>query len=153
MGSPQKDIELSPVKPEAHTSTASEKLNVPVNDEEDVIIGRFRKISSAKSMAATNGNIQYPTAADVPLRSEDLEAGLHFRSSPGEKDRLLSDGESNGSVTVQSRSPLTKSSFRDVEKPSRFKDQPSATRFQVSFISLFITGCGTYNYHNLLFIS
>lgn len=132
MGSPQKDIELSPVKPEANTSTASEKLSVPVNDEEDVIIGRFRKISSAKSMAATNGNIQYPTAADVPLRSDDLESGLHFKSSPGEKDRLLPDA--NGSVTVLSRSPVTKSSFRDVEKPSRFKDQPSATRFQVRFI-------------------
>lgn len=132
MGTPQKDIELSPVKPEANTSTAPEKLNVPVNDEEDVIIGRFRKISSAKSMAATNGNIQYPTAAELPSRSEDVEAGLHFKTrDPGEKDRLLPEGVSNGSVTVQTRSPVTKSSFRDVEKPSRFKDQPSATRFQV----------------------
>ncbi|KAJ8714745.1 hypothetical protein PYW07_002970 [Mythimna separata] len=132
MGTPQKDIELSPVKSEAHTSTAPEKLNVPVNDEEDVIIGRFRKISSAKSMAATNGNIQYPTAAELPVRTEDVEAGLHFKTrDPGEKDRLLPEGVSNGSVTVQSRSPVTKSSFRDVEKPSRFKDQPSATRFQM----------------------
>ncbi|XP_063894987.1 bumetanide-sensitive sodium-(potassium)-chloride cotransporter [Helicoverpa armigera] len=132
MGSPQKDIELSPVKPEAHASTAAEKLNVPVNDEEDVIIGRFRKISSAKSMAATNGNIQYPTATDLPARSDDVEAGLQFRTrEPGEKDRLLPEGVSNGSVTIQSRSPVTKSSFRDMEKPSRFKDQPSATRFQM----------------------
>lgn len=132
MGTPQKDIEMSPVKPEANTSTAAEKLNVPVNDEEDVIIGRFRKISSAKSMAATNGNIQYPS--DVPARSDDVESGLHFRTrDAGEKDRLLPDSVSNGAVTVQSRSPVTKSSFRDVEKPSRFKDQPSATRFQVSF--------------------
>ena len=149
MGSPQKDIELSPVKPEPNTSTAPEKLSVPVNDEEDVIIGRFRKISSAKSMAATNGNIQYPTAADAPMRSEDLEAGLHFKSSPGEKDRLLPEGVSNGSVTVLSRSPVTKSSFRDVEKPSRFKDQPSATRFQVRIISFFLTAKVSLNYHNL----
>lgn len=133
MGSPQKDIELSPVKPEANTSSAGEKLNVPpVNDEEDVIIGRFRKISSAKSMAATNGNIQYPT--DIPARSDDPESGIQFRTKEsGEKDRLLPDSVTNGTIAVHSRSPVTKSSFRDVEKPSRFKDQPSATRFQVSF--------------------
>ncbi|CAH1637162.1 unnamed protein product [Spodoptera littoralis] len=132
MGTPQKDIELSPVKSEGNISTLPEKLNLPVNDEEDVIIGRFRKISSAKSMAATNGNIQYPSAADVPMRSEDVEAGLQFKTrEPGEKDRLLPESATNGSVTVQSRSPVTKSSFRDIEKPSRFKDQPSATRFQM----------------------
>ncbi|XP_026741334.1 bumetanide-sensitive sodium-(potassium)-chloride cotransporter [Trichoplusia ni] len=131
MGSPQKDIELSPVKPEANTSSAGEKLNVPpVNDEEDVIIGRFRKISSAKSMAATNGNIQYPT--DIPARSDDPESGIQFRTKEsGEKDRLLPDSVTNGTIAVHSRSPVTKSSFRDVEKPSRFKDQPSATRFQM----------------------
>uniref|UniRef100_A0A2H1V406 SFRICE_003407 n=1 Tax=Spodoptera frugiperda TaxID=7108 RepID=A0A2H1V406_SPOFR len=142
MSTPQKDIELSPVKPDANTSTAPEKLNLPVNDEEDVIIGRFRKISSAKSMAATNGNIQYPSAADVPMRSEDVEAGLQFKTrEPGEKDRLLPESATNGSVTVQSRSPVTKSSFRDIEKPSRFKDQPSATRFQGDFeFDVFLSG-------------
>ncbi|XP_052752260.1 bumetanide-sensitive sodium-(potassium)-chloride cotransporter-like isoform X2 [Galleria mellonella] len=136
MGSRQKDIELSPVRTEGSgnssktpTQNAAEKLAVPVNDEEDVIIGRFRKISSAKSMAATNGNIQYPS--EVTPKGEDVEAGLHFNAKEStEKDRLLSD--TNGAAVVQpSTSPLTKSSFRDVEKPSRFRDQPSATRFQM----------------------
>ncbi|KAM3960424.1 sodium chloride cotransporter 69 [Aphomia sociella] len=138
MGSPQKDIELSPVRTEGNgnsnkvpTPAATGKLAVPVTDEEDVIIGRFRKISSAKSMAATNGNIQYPS--EVTPRNEDVEAGLQFRAKEStERDRLLSDLNSNGGVVVQpSTSPVTKSSFRDVEKPSRFKDQPSATRFQM----------------------
>lgn len=129
MGSSQKDIELSPVKP-AGTSVGQDKLNVPVNDEEDVIIGRFRKISSAKSMAATNGNIQYPS--EVPFRSEDAEAGLQFKTKePEEKDKLLSELVTNGAAVVKPKAPVTKSSFRDVEKPSRFRDQPSATRFQV----------------------
>ncbi|XP_075979539.1 sodium chloride cotransporter 69 isoform X2 [Anticarsia gemmatalis] len=130
MGSPQKDIEMSPVKPEVNSSTVAEILNVPVTDEEDVIIGRFRKISSAKSMAATNGNIQYPT--DMPSRSEDLEAGIQFRTKEaGEKDRLLPESAANGAVITQRSPNVTKSSFRDMEKPSRFKDQPSATRFQM----------------------
>ncbi|XP_059062211.1 bumetanide-sensitive sodium-(potassium)-chloride cotransporter-like [Achroia grisella] len=135
MGSPQKDIELSPVRSEGNGNSskipAGEKLTLPVNDEEDVIIGRFRKISSAKSMAATNGNIQYPSEATP--KGEDLEAGLHFSAKEStEKDRLLSDILTQGSAIVQpSTSPVTKSSFRDVEKPSRFKDQPSATRFQM----------------------
>lgn len=132
MSTPEKesDIELSPVKTEPHTKPP-EKLNVPVDDEEDVIIGRFRKISSAKSMAATNGNIQYPT--DIPLRSDDVEQGLQMRNKDvGERDRLLSELVTNGAI-MPSKSQITKSSFRDMEKPSRFKDQPSATRFQVSF--------------------
>ncbi|XP_028166446.1 bumetanide-sensitive sodium-(potassium)-chloride cotransporter-like [Ostrinia furnacalis] len=134
MTSPQKDIELSPVKTETGASKPAEPaetLHVPVNDEEDVIIGRFRKISSAKSMAATNGNIQYPS--EVIPKSEDVESGLHFKSrEAGEKDRLLVDPVSNGGVVVQpTKSPMTKSSFRDMEKPSRFKDQPSTTRFQM----------------------
>lgn len=134
MSSQQKDIELSPVK--AGTSPKPpepvETLHLPVNDEEDVIIGRFRKISSAKSMAATNGNIQYP--AELLPKPEDLESGLHFKNKEaGEKDRLLADPVVNGGVIVQpAKSPMTKSSFRDMEKPSRFKDHPSATRFQVS---------------------
>lgn len=132
MSSPQKDIELSPVKAEnsSKTQEPAESLQVPVNDEEDVIIGRFRKISSAKSMAATNGNIQYPS--EVIPKMDDSESGLHFKSrEPGEKDRLL-DPVTNGAVIVQpAKSPMTKSSFRDMEKPSRFKDQPSTTRFQV----------------------
>lgn len=131
MSSPQKDIELSPVKGEnSKANEPAESLQVPVNDEEDVIIGRFRKISSAKSMAATNGNIQYPS--EVLPKCEDVESGLHFKSKEaGERDRLL-EPVGNGGVIVQStRSPMTKSSFRDMEKPSRFKDQPSTTRFQV----------------------
>ncbi|XP_037292359.1 bumetanide-sensitive sodium-(potassium)-chloride cotransporter isoform X2 [Manduca sexta] len=131
MSSP-KDIELSPVKTEAQPSACPSvlKSNIPpVTDEEDVIIGRFRKISSAKSMAATNGNIQYPT--EIPVRSDDVEAGLQFKKDPGEKDKLLPEPVTNGALSVQSKSPVTKSSFRDVEKPSRFKDQPSATRFQM----------------------
>lgn len=131
MGSSQKDIELSPVKPLPNTSATSDKLSVPA-DEEDVIIGRFRKISSAKSMAATNGNIQYP---DLPLRHEDAEAGLQFKNKDaGEKEKLLSELITNGAAIIQPKSSVTKSSFRDVEKPSRFKDQPSATRFQVRHI-------------------
>lgn len=131
MGSPQKDIELSPVKTEVISSIPAEILNVPVTDEEDVIIGRFRKISSAKSMAATNGNIQYPT--EVPARSDDAESGIQFRTKEaGEKDRLLPEGPSNGALIIPRSPNVTKSSFRDIEKPSRFKDQPSATRFQVS---------------------
>lgn len=131
MSSSQKDIELSPVKPLPNTSAAPDKLSVPA-DEEDVIIGRFRKISSAKSMAATNGNIQYP---DLPLRHEDAEAGLQFKNKDAsEKEKLLSELVTNGAAIIQPRSPVTKSSFRDVEKPSRFKDQPSATRFQVRYL-------------------
>lgn len=109
--SAQKDVEMTELK-----------SNVP--DEEDVIIGRFRKISSAKSMAATNGNIQYPTEV---TKSEDVEAGIQFRARD-EKDRPLSPKLAS---VDSARSQLTKSSFRDVEKPSRFKDHPSATRFQV----------------------
>lgn len=135
MGSPEKDIELSPVKTETkpHTSkSATERLTTPAHDDEDVIIGRFRKISSAKSMAATNGNIQYPT--DIPVRNEDMESGLQIRKDLGEKDKLISDVMKGESGLLQpSKSQTTKSSFRDVEKPSRFRDQPSATRFQVSF--------------------
>ncbi|XP_053611514.1 bumetanide-sensitive sodium-(potassium)-chloride cotransporter isoform X2 [Plodia interpunctella] len=130
MGSPQKDIELSPVKLDNKSSVPAERLALPLNDEEDIIIGRFRKISSAKSMAATNGNIQYPT--ELPSKSEDVEVGLQFRTKePGEKDRLLAEAPINGPKIVASVSPVTKSSFRDVEKPSRFKDHPSATRFQM----------------------
>ncbi|XP_060804518.1 bumetanide-sensitive sodium-(potassium)-chloride cotransporter [Amyelois transitella] len=131
MASPQKDIELSPVKTDAKSSVPAERLAVPLNDEEDVIIGRFRKISSAKSMAATNGNIQYPELS-LPSRSDDVEVGLQFRAKDaGERDRLLADGPANGPVIVAAASPVTKSSFRDIEKPSRFKDHPSATRFQM----------------------
>lgn len=131
MGSQQKDIEMSPVKLEASLSVAADVLNAPVTDEEDVIIGRFRKISSAKSMAATNGNIQYPT--DMPTKCEDIEAGIQFRmKDTGERDRLLPENTLNGQGIIMTNSPnVGKSSFRDVEKPSRFKDQPSATRFQV----------------------
>ncbi|KAL4717070.1 hypothetical protein ACJJTC_016957 [Scirpophaga incertulas] len=129
MGTPQKDIEMSPVKTDGTNAQTSDNLHVPVNDEEDVIIGRFRKISSAKSMAATNGNIQYPS--EVLTRSDDLEAGLHFRTrETNEKDKLL-PGAPNAGYMQPSKSSLTKSSFRDIEKPSRFKDQPSTTRFQM----------------------
>lgn len=114
--SAQKDVEMTELK-----------SNVP-DDQEDVIIGRFRKISSAKSMAATNGNIQYPTEVS---RSDDVEAGIQFRARD-EKDRLLTP-KLDSVESSSSRSQLTKSSFRDVEKPSRFKDQPSATRFQVTY--------------------
>lgn len=128
MSSPEKDIELSPVKTDPNPikipGGVTEKLKVAVDDEEDVIIGRFRKISSAKSMAATNGNIQYPT--DLPPRSDDIEAGLQMRKNPSERDKLLEN-------SVEVKNQVTKSSFRDMEKPSRFKDQPSTTRFQVSF--------------------
>lgn len=134
MSSPEKDIELSPVKSEVNPSGTEQRLNVPINDEEDVIIGRFRKISSAKSMAATNGQIQYPS--DIPIRSDaDAEAGLQFKKDPSEKDKLLE--VNNGAVIQRSQSPMTKSSFRDVEKPSRFRNQPSATRFQVSVMGAF----------------
>lgn len=126
MSSPEKDIELSPVKTDLNPiktpGGVTEKLKVAVDDEEDVIIGRFRKISSAKSMAATNGNIQYPT--DLPPRSDDIEAGLHMRKDPSERDTLLEN-------SMEVKNQVTKSSFRDMEKPSRFKDQPSTTRFQV----------------------
>ncbi|XP_072938252.1 bumetanide-sensitive sodium-(potassium)-chloride cotransporter isoform X2 [Epargyreus clarus] len=126
MSSKQKDIEMSPVKGEGTSSKVPEV--VPVNDEEDVIIGRFRKISSAKSMAATNGNIQYPT--EIPKIDIDVESGLQFKvKESSETDKLL-DVVTNGNI-VQTKSPVTKSSFRDVEKPSRFKDQPSTTRFQM----------------------
>ncbi|XP_039758585.1 bumetanide-sensitive sodium-(potassium)-chloride cotransporter isoform X1 [Pararge aegeria] len=128
MGSSQKDIELSPVSTVPNSSKAAEKVTISVNDEEDVIIGRFRKISSAKSMAATNGNIQYPS--EVIKSDVDVESGLHFRAKEAEKDKLLPDSVSNGGL-VRSKSPVTKSSFRDIEKPSRFKDQPSTTRFQM----------------------
>lgn len=135
MGSSQKDIELSPVTGLGNSSKSGpEKVNITVNDEEDVIIGRFRKISSAKSMAATNGNIQYPS--EVVKSEVDVESGLHFKAKEPEKDKLLPENVSNGEV-VRSKSPVTKSSFRDIEKPSRFKDQPSTTRFQVIFFSLF----------------
>lgn len=130
----QDNIELSPVKNDTKTnkSLAPPDKNGAA-DEEDVIIGRFRKISSAKSMAATNGNIQYPTEVNT-RQDADLESGLQFRvKDAGERDKLLIP---NKSVTVEpSKSQVTKSSFRDVEKPSRFKDQPSATRFQVSLYS------------------
>lgn len=126
MSSPEKDIELSPVKTDPNPIKTpggmTDKLKVAVDDEEDVIIGRFRKISSAKSMAATNGNIQYPT--DLPPRSDDIEAGLQMRKDPCERDKLLEN-------SVEVKNQVTKSSFRDMEKPSRFKDQPSTTRFQV----------------------
>ncbi|XP_038222026.1 bumetanide-sensitive sodium-(potassium)-chloride cotransporter isoform X2 [Zerene cesonia] len=126
MGSQQKDIELSPVRVEMDPNRqAPGNLNGQANDEEDVIIGRFRKISSAKSMAATNGNIQYPT--DLPKPDTDVEAGLHFRAKD-ESDKLL-DKPNHGEL--MRKSPVTKSSFRDIEKPSRFKDQPSTTRFQM----------------------
>lgn len=148
MGTPEKDIELSPVKrttASANSSTPTDKLSLPVNDEEDVIIGRFRKISSAKSMAATNGNIQYPS--ETPAKTDDQDPGLQFRTKESEeKDRLLSELMTNGGAMVQSNSPVTKSSFRDMEKPSRFKDQPSATRFQVSPIKIPL-----YLQHNEIF--
>lgn len=125
MATSHKDIELSPVNTQPDNNKPP--ANVPVHDEEDVIIGRFRKISSAKSMAATNGNIQYPSET---IRSDtDLEAGLQFRAKEGEKEKLL-ETITNGTV-LRPKSPVTKSSFRDVEKPSRFKDQPSTTRFQM----------------------
>lgn len=125
MATSQKDIELSSVNTQPDNNKPAP--NVSVHDEEDVIIGRFRKISSAKSMAATNGNIQYPSEM---IRSDtDLEAGLQFKAKEGEKDKLL-ETVTNGAL-VCPKSPVTKSSFRDVEKPSRFKDQPSTTRFQV----------------------
>ncbi|XP_063368078.1 bumetanide-sensitive sodium-(potassium)-chloride cotransporter-like [Cydia amplana] len=128
MSSPEKDIELSPVKSDPNPSGPAlpEKLNVPIDDEEDVIIGRFRKISSAKSMAATNGQIQYPSDITVKLDG-DTESGLQFKKEPGEKDKLL---EPNNGVVMQRKTPVTKSSFRDIEKPSRFRNQQSATRFQ-----------------------
>ncbi|CAH2087688.1 unnamed protein product [Euphydryas editha] len=129
MASSQKDIELSSVNvSNDNNKPAAEKVNVPVNDEEDVIIGRFRKISSAKSMAATNGNIQYPS--EIIRNDADVEAGLHFKTKDApEKEKLL-EPVTNGAV-LRPKSPITKSSFRDMEKPSRFKDQPSTTRFQV----------------------
>lgn len=133
MSSSHKDIELIPMKGEGTTNAttlSTQKPTLPTTDEEDVIIGRFRKISSAKSMAATNGNIQYPT--EVPVRNEDVESGLEFKTKEFEKEKLLSELVTNGIAIVQPRSPVTKSSFRDMEKPSRFKDQPSTTRFQVS---------------------
>lgn len=129
MGSQQKDIELNIVNHETNgPKTTNEKLNVPANDEEDVIIGRFRKISSAKSMAATNGNIQYPS--EVVKNEPDLESGLQFKTKETEKEKLL---ELPNVALKVNKSPVTKSSFRDTEKPSRFKDQPSSTRFQVRF--------------------
>lgn len=128
MASSQKDIELSPVNvSNDNNSSATEQVNVPVNDEEDVIIGRFRKISSAKSMAATNGNIQYPS--EIIRNDTDVEAGLQFKAKEAERERLL-EPVTNGAV-LRPKSPIAKSSFRDMEKPSRFKDQPSTTRFQV----------------------
>ncbi|KPJ14476.1 hypothetical protein RR48_13547 [Papilio machaon] len=132
MGSSQKDIELSPVKSddnkqENRPHVLVQNYNAPVNDEEDVIIGRFRKISSAKSMAATNGNIQYPAESS---KSEDIEAGLHFKKEISEKDKLLPNPKSDVVDTLHPKSPVAKSSFRDMEKPSRFKDHPSATRFK-----------------------
>ncbi|XP_045538736.1 bumetanide-sensitive sodium-(potassium)-chloride cotransporter [Papilio machaon] len=133
MGSSQKDIELSPVKSddnkqENKPNVLVQNYNAPVNDEEDVIIGRFRKISSAKSMAATNGNIQYPAESS---KSEDIEAGLHFKKEISEKDKLLPNPKSDVVDTLHPKSPVAKSSFRDMEKPSRFKDHPSATRFKM----------------------
>ncbi|KAJ2949379.1 hypothetical protein O0L34_g15291 [Tuta absoluta] len=125
MGSPEKDIELNSAP--AGSSKPGDKLRLPLTDEEDVIIGRFRKISSAKSMAATNGNIQYPIDLPPP-RPDDLESGLHLKRDALEREKLLS-GDEAADAKVQ----ITKSSFRDVEKPSRFRDLPSATRFQVCF--------------------
>lgn len=126
MGSQQKDIELSPVKAEiAPKKEISEAVTSREDDEEDIIIGRFRKISSAKSMAATNGNIQYPT--DLPKPEIDIEAGLQFKTRK-DNETLL---EKSNHVPRTRKTPVTKSSFRDIEKPSRFKDQPSTTRFQV----------------------
>ncbi|XP_032514498.1 bumetanide-sensitive sodium-(potassium)-chloride cotransporter [Danaus plexippus] len=129
MESNPKDIELSPVNSSPDNSrSAREKFITPANDEEDVIIGRFRKISSAKSMAATNGNIQYPS--EIIRNEADVEAGLQFKVKECEKERLLPE-PSDSNVVVLPKSPVTKSSFRDMEKPSRFKDQPSTTRFQM----------------------
>ncbi|CAF4829096.1 unnamed protein product [Pieris macdunnoughi] len=125
MSSQQKDIELSPVKVELAQKKQVPESGHHVDDEEDIIIGRFRKISSAKSMAATNGNIQYPT--DLPKPEVDLEAGLQFKTSSDTKNQL----EKSNHGTRTRKMPVTKSSFRDIEKPSRFKDQPSATRFQM----------------------
>ncbi|XP_047532187.1 bumetanide-sensitive sodium-(potassium)-chloride cotransporter isoform X1 [Vanessa atalanta] len=128
MASSHKDIELSPVSLTIVNDKTTEKINIPVNDEEDVIIGRFRKISSAKSMAATNGNIQYPS--EIIRNETDAEAGLQFKAKDGEREKLLIEPVTNGSL-VRPKSPIPKSSFRDIEKPSRFKDQPSTTRFQM----------------------
>lgn len=142
MESNPKDIELSPVNSSPDNSrSAREKFITPANDEEDVIIGRFRKISSAKSMAATNGNIQYPS--EIIRNEADVEAGLQFKVKECEKERLLPE-PSDSNVVVLPKSPVTKSSFRDMEKPSRFKDQPSTTRFQVGnflFIILMLYFC------------
>ncbi|XP_013170023.1 PREDICTED: bumetanide-sensitive sodium-(potassium)-chloride cotransporter isoform X2 [Papilio xuthus] len=133
MASSQKDIELSPVKSDDNKQenkphVVVQNYNAPVNDEEDVIIGRFRKISSAKSMAATNGNIQYPAESS---KTEDIEAGLHFKKESSEKEKLLPNPQSDVVDTLHPKSPVTKSSFRDMEKPSRFRDHPSATRFKM----------------------
>lgn len=126
------NIELSPLKSSAKSSKSFDKLNQSLTDEEDVIIGRFRKISSAKSMAATNGNTQYPSENS---RNEDMAKD----SSPGEVHKLLPSPDSGSGNFIGSAA--TKSSFRNIEKPSRFRDQPSATRFKdikVTFIKILL---------------
>ncbi|GBP30316.1 hypothetical protein EVAR_27930_1 [Eumeta japonica] len=129
----QNGVELNSIKSKPNINSTEEKTdsNLTAPDlEEDVIIGRFRKISSAKSMAATNGNVHYPVES-APRLDNDLESGIHGKSKEAtEHDKLLS--VSQKPVLTESKLPLTKSSFRDVEKPSRFKDQPSITRFQMN---------------------
>jgi hypothetical protein len=102
----------------------------PDPKESDVVIGRFRKISSAKNMAPTNGGAKPP-----PAEPDDPEAGLLLK--PLGNGSLDHDQDGFEQVTeTKNRTKITKSSFRNTEKPSRFKNNPSTTRFQVQVRNL-----------------
>lgn len=118
--------------------------SVNKNTEVPEIIGRFRKISSAKNMSNNNGNAklnEFPVTEKID--GDDAEAGLTFKAGDGmpttvanptsdEADKFIEVSEKVKIVpSVGNRAKITKSSFRNTDKPSRFKDNPSTTRFQV----------------------
>lgn len=123
----KKPIEMEPLK--------QQQGNQP-EPKSDVVIGRFRKISSAKSMANTNGSLRL---SEFPATdNEDPESGLVFAVSEtdggqADSDKFVDvvDEKPKPKITPASgRGVITKSSFRNTDKPSRFKNNPS-TRFQV----------------------
>lgn len=129
-------IEMDNLKSKTDSSISAS----PDGKTSDVVIGRFRKISSAKSMANTNGGPKYP---DVPpVENEDPEAGLVLKpvgnGSVDDRDKFAEVSE-NTTLTNSNKSKITKSSFRNTEKPSRFKNMPSTTRFQVKLITISYT--------------
>lgn len=133
----KKPIEMEQLK--------NKKADDQPEGKNDVVIGRFRKVSSAKSMANTNGGARYPV--EFPAEGEDPETGLVFGDDDGphfgphsDTDNFTRVDEKPVKIAPTSGRPvITKSSFRNTEKPSRFKNHPS-TRFQVCiFNNSFVT--------------